>query len=787
MVKRRSSQIVVHDDSKRHANEENRLEGPLSDAMAKYSPQNKFHLVKRQIIEIPIVNGKLESLYTQQQKQQYKAELWDKCKDYIDSILGSWVAPKFALESACTSATELYRFDTGPDMLEYVESSMKEQLGLLFKNILQDKGQVIVSNSQEWLRRASQLSDVLITFDRNFLAGQGKLDIHERAVKMLKSQVIDLKREASSPTTILQEYFFSLLKQVRQLAPGEIDDACYDQIDRVADVVRKCALEKEWLERNYASDTEGRPPPRPWTTLEELNSNIETDVKAEDTIGSSILDLDIDVVRGSMASVIRKRVEQADIFDRLGEVAKMHWDLRNSVDHVPQLWEFITIKWSTMEARDYEEYIVKSIVDQGIAIIRDPGNQKTFIYPLLELLMAYNYAICPRDEGFSIFWDIEKCRTKQMACLRAAFRQLFLREDCASKIAERLAKVCDDMMTGRRNSLVQLAASTDEAMEMVVQMLRSVDGRDVFEKMYQRDYGRRLLQNKSTSLELEESMFAVMKDVCHPEFLKHLEKMTEEIKTSRTLSAKFREVSEGSPLNVNVLDKTHWPSYPESNLVVPAVIRTMQDGFEQYYEVGNAKRKLHWSNDLAQCILTARFDKRTHELQISGTQACILLALENSDSEETAKSFDEIQAICGPQVNKTFLLRGIESLCIGKYRILCKSGTDKRCSPNEKFWVNTHFSDPNVRIKVPAQLASAAEQTKAAKNEIIVDRRHRIRAAIVRAAKQHKELTKQSIIALVMADTKAQGTLTAADIDKEIEFCVERTYLAKHGDNYKYI
>lgn len=95
-------------------------------------------------------------------------------------------------------------------------------------------------------------------------------------------------------------------------------------------------------------------------------------------------------------------------------------------------------------------------------------------------------------------------------------------------------------------------------------------------------------------------------------------------------------------LNVSVVSKASWPSYPDVPVRVPPVVMAAINDFQDYYCMKHSGRKLEWKHQLAHCQLRARFPKGNKELVVSSFQAIVLL-LFNDVPEGGSLNYRQIQ------------------------------------------------------------------------------------------------------------------------------------------------
>ncbi len=112
-------------------------------------------------------------------------------------------------------------------------------------------------------------------------------------------------------------------------------------------------------------------------------------------------------------------------------------------------------------------------------------------------------------------------------------------------------------------------------------------GKDVFEAFYGKSLAKRLLLNKSASVDAEKSMLIKLKSECGAGFTTKLEGMFKDIDLSREVMSSFsssvrymERLDPGMEFNVNVLTAGYWPTYPNVDLNLPTEFSKFQDVFK---------------------------------------------------------------------------------------------------------------------------------------------------------------------------------------------------------------
>jgi len=198
-------------------------------------------------------------------------------------------------------------------------------------------------------------------------------------------------------------------------------------------------------------------------------------------------------------------------------------------------------------------------------------------------------------------------------------------------------------------------------------------------------------------------------------------------------------------------------------------------------ETTQKSRRLQWQMGLGQVIMKATFDK-TYELIVVPSQAVILMALDDVDT----MSFGEVRVQTG--LPEDDLRRALQSLCLGKYRLLRKiPETPDTIATTDMFAVNENFSDRARRLRV--QLPPVDDR-RVVQGEVAKDRKHALEAAIVRIMKARKKLDHSTLIMEVVQQSQRTFQPDVRQIKRCIEGLIEREYLERDEENpqiYKYI
>lgn len=271
-------------------------------------------------------------------------------------------------------------------------------------------------------------------------------------------------------------------------------------------------------------------------------------------------------------------------------------------------------------------------------------------------------------------------------------------------------------------------AEVDQVLEKAIVLLRYIQDKDMFERYYKKHLCKRLLMQKSLSIENEREMIRKMKNELGNSFVSKLEAMFKDMQLSEELTSGYRTRTADSgadtegrrtDLSINVLTSMTWPletmstssseETSKSQCIFPAVIERVKTGFEAFYAGKHSGRQLTWMPHMGTADIRVVFPKipgkegilgkeRRHELNVS-TYAMFILMLFNDIPSSTSLTFDDIQA--RTNIGTSDLVRNLQSLAVAqKTRILIKDPMSKDVKNTDRFSFNEKFTSNFLKIKV---------------------------------------------------------------------------------------
>lgn len=354
----------------------------------------------------------------------------------------------------------------------------------------------------------------------------------------------------------------------------------------------------------------------------------------------------------------------------------------------------------------------------------------------------------------------------------------------------------------------------------------SLPFQDVFEAFYKKDLAKRLLLGKSSSIDAEKSTIGKFKTECGSQFTNKLEGMFKDIDISRDIMTGFKnsaqvqvsiissslhhprtifslthsltpslpapslpwflvqtKLKHGIELYVNVLTTGYWPTYPPLEANLPTELRDYQEIFKKYYLSKHSGRRLVWQNSLGLCVVKCKFKKSSKELVVSLFQTVVLMLYNDVD----VLTYDDIEKATGIQEKE--LKRTLQSLSLGKVRVLIKDPKTKEVNRTDTFTFHREFTAPLYRLRINnIQMKETQEENQSTTERVFQDRQYQVDAAIVRVMKSRKTLSHTLLIAELFSQLRFP--IKPADLKKRIESLIDREYLERDEQNpqvYNYL
>lgn len=416
---------------------------------------------------------------------------------------------------------------------------------------------------------------------------------------------------------------------------------------------------------------------------------------------------------------------------------------------------------------------------QGSAIVVNPEKDSTMVNELLEFKHKIDEITKKCFENNRVLGDAVHDAFKYFINIRK------------NRPAELIAKHVDQMM--RAGNKVIDDTQLEKKLDEVMSIFRFIHGKDVFEKFYKNDLAKRLLHNRSASDDAEKAMLSKLKEECGAGFTSKLEGMFKDMEVSKELLKAYKKKSSSADkkkeieLNVSILTTGNW-TMPQITLDLPANFMRLAENFKTYYSSKHTSRKLTFNHFHSSAILIANYKHengkpRSHELQVALSQCCILLLFNDKDEI----GYLEIKS--STNLADKELKRQLQSLSLGKQKLLLKSTKGKDVGEGVTFKWNEKFKCNLFRIKInQVQVKETVEENKETNEQIFQDRQLQVDAAIVRIMKAKKELSHSELMASLFEHL--HFPINPPDLKKRIEHLIDRDFIERDPDSstrYRYL
>ena len=251
--------------------------------------------------------------------------------------------------------------------------------------------------------------------------------------------------------------------------------------------------------------------------------------------------------------------------------------------------------------------------------IKEALSQSHFIEKLVQMLDKYQGMVRNCFRGSPV---LERARQTAFETFLNKDRDEALKNQKAS-ISEVIAIYTDTVLRkGGLKLVVEAGANEEEYLRQLVQLFTHLVDKDLFIEVYRSYLAKRLLNEKSQSVEQERQMISFIKLQSGPQFTKKLEGMLNDLAIA-TEQSKLYEAAQASSaeggveFHVTILTSSHWPSYKNfPDLQVPRVLSPAMESFTQYYQGRNNHRLVKWCFSLGTATVAARFQARTFDLVV---------------------------------------------------------------------------------------------------------------------------------------------------------------------------
>lgn len=366
-------------------------------------------------------------------------------------------------------------------------------------------------------------------------------------------------------------------------------------------------------------------------------------------------------------------------------------------------------------------------------------------------------------ESFESFIN---ARASRFTDLLVRYLDTLLRDGKTSKSADRLP---DD----------QLRKAIDDAFVL----FRYLQSKEAVESLYKQYLAKRLLQNRSLSMETEKEVVQKFKAECGASFTSRLEGMFKDIEATPEVNRQFKEATDLKDLpyefSVTVISSGIWPHPEDVKVKIPKDVSQAQQSFGSFYDSKHNGRLLAWNQSMGFCVVKAPFPQGTKELQVSVPQAMVLECFNASEKLTVAELAKQTK------LDNEQLHYALQTLSTGRHQILInESGNEGTPQKSDVYAYNAGFTSRLVRIRLNTSATAELVEEKAAGtgNLHLEDKQHQIDATIVRTIKAARRMTRADLVEQAIAALKL-GSLPKAEVEKRIDLLITRDFITKDAED----
>eukprot|EP00835_Amoeboradix_gromovi_P000749 NODE_28_length_33831_cov_0.361200.p4 type:complete len:626 gc:universal NODE_28_length_33831_cov_0.361200:21033-19156(-) len=245
---------------------------------------------------------------------------------------------------------------------------------------------------------------------------------------------------------------------------------------------------------------------------------------------------------------------------------------------------------------------------------------------------------------------------------KKAFQQTInMTRSIGKDTTELLVKYTDSLLRGN------IDLPFEQTSDFIILLFRCLQDKDVYIAFYKVYLARRLLLQKSASMDEEKQFVYKMKLEIGSNNTQHLEGMFSDIMASNEESSSFSAMMQSNiiPLPFHfqgtILTSSKWPSYPKQELKLPEQLNSIYSKFMEYHLQKNKMKKIVFVPLLSKTVLVCRFAQQK-ELICNALQASVLLAIGGNvnDGILTSQSmtFQDLKLLLGlsePDLKNTLI------------------------------------------------------------------------------------------------------------------------------------
>ena len=451
---------------------------------------------------------------------------------------------------------------------------------------------------------------------------------------------------------------------------------------------------------------------------------------------------------------------------------------RNNLDDIRCMYRLVSIVSSSIPimATTIYDHIVKTVLLQIGALDMEADNTNQYIELLSSICTHYNNMVANScNDNSTIKNNVNN------ALMDIVNKNAFTAKN-QFKTAEMLSKAIDSYIKNNDTD------SNNIMFSGVMVVYRYLQDKDAFQKFYMKMYAKRLIGG-SMNDDMEINMIGRLKEVSDYEFINRLQKMMNDIKTSRDLNTKFKALcgSERIDMNMMVLTSGPWPLVKGVDIILPTELAQCVERFTTFYLNTSSGRKLNWVMSQSKGELKTLYTtkpksttKQAYTFSASTFQIAILLCFNGNDN----LTIENIAQMTGIEIK--MLDAQLELLV--KMKILTVK--DEKSLGNI-YAVNLKYNYKKLKVKIdmPIKMETKAEADDT-KKMVDEDRGYMVDACIVRIMKSRNVMKHVELIDETIKQLSQRFHPDIKIIKKKIDSLIEREYMKRtegKRDEYQYV
>ena len=212
--------------------------------------------------------------------------------------------------------------------------------------------------------------------------------------------------------------------------------------------------------------------------------------------------------------------------------------------------------------------------------------------------------------------------------------------------------------------------------------------KDIFLEYYKKHLSKRLLLQRTYSIDLEKYVISLLKVKCGTRYTNKLEGILHDMNIAKKTQIHFIQyqqqqkllkvplassASSSIDLKVTSLTAGNWPSYKShDHFKLSPIMQQTLTTYETFYHTTTKDRKLKWIHQLGTVVIAGYFNERRIDLTVNTIQA-VILTLINEQHQLANHQGITIQSLIDQiGLSATIIKQNLKSMVSGKYKILKK-------------------------------------------------------------------------------------------------------------------